>query len=561
MARFRRSAAARGAGGNDLASYVTDTSSITNPIELGFTYSNDDDVDNDINQNGEVRNTDGDDEVVSFLDSVTSALTGFPGAGGISEWGYSENSLTSATRSERLSNISFDMNGSIEASLDEIEINEYPNSASKNTRHRHGNSNRKPLVVIPPGKEMQFRSPKSSNNNNNNRRGGGVDAFSSTSSVGSERSSASKKRAPVPPLRDPNLEDTEEDQMWEEDCNYDINPTLMFLVLESCDWREATSLLDGKGLENKGNVWNLGHLFGGNRNQVIAEDLAKKRKKELRSQARTWIVRRERNGVLRWRMLPLHAAMAFNAPFEVVLRLYHLYPGAVRCRNDQGMLPLHQCFKHGNEDKVLELLLDVFPEALEVVDDKGRLPLGCTPANGSDNERRSNILKLFSNFQVEKALKDQNISDTGANGNESTHLVGNGSSGNPVQNEEGTILGAVPRYTTNADYNQVTFNSINGMPSKKTQELVPTGIGEGAITDADRYAMHNKADSENICRNGRRGMGMTGLLPIPEDDTLSPMKNELKSELLALNDKKLALSDKMKRRGLKKLFGKKMMEI
>ena len=55
---------------------------------------------------------------------------------------------------------------------------------------------------------------------------------------------------------------------------------------------------------------------------------------DLRAQMRTWIVRRERNGVLRCRMLPLRPSLAFNAPFDIVLR--------------------HRCFKYGNEDKVLE---------------------------------------------------------------------------------------------------------------------------------------------------------------------------------------------------------------
>jgi len=239
------------------------------------------------------------------------------------------------------------------------------------------------------------------------------------------------------------------------------------------------------------------------------------------------------------------------------LRLYHLYPGAVRCRNDEGMLPLHQCFKHGNEDKVLELLLDVFPEALDVVDDKGRVPLGCTPTNGSDNERRSNILKLFSNFQVEKALKEMNIGGTGANDNSAENrTIGNGTA-NAARNEEGTILGAAPRYTTNTDYNQVTFNSIKSYPAKKKQEFVPVstmkqGVEEDANTDPDRYSLLD--NGENICLNGRR-MGK-GLLTIPEDDILSPKKNEVRMELLALGDK-----NKAKRKGLKKLFGKKMVEV
>merc|ERR1719291_343395 len=54
-------------------------------------------------------------------------------------------------------------------------------------------------------------------------------------SMRSGGSGGSKKRAPVPPLRDRTLEDAEQDQTWEEECNFDINPTPMFLVLASKD--------------------------------------------------------------------------------------------------------------------------------------------------------------------------------------------------------------------------------------------------------------------------------------------------------------------------------------
>jgi hypothetical protein len=236
------------------------------------------------------------------------------------------------------------------------------------------------------------------------------------------------------------------------------------------------------------------------------------------------------------------------------------------------MLPLHQCFKHGNDDKILELLLDVFPEALDVVDDKGRLPLGCTPADGSENERRSNILILYSKFQVEKAMNEKNIDNTDANAVAAVTSLENATIRNDsvnrqplgiaspgvAQNEEETILGAAPRYTTNTDYNQVAFNAIKNIPTQKKQSIVSSSttkkeIAQEAYTDSDRYAMLNSGDSENMCLNGRR-IGM-GLRTIPEDETLSPKKNELKLELMALGDKK-------KRKGLKKLFGKKtMMEI
>ncbi|KAL7554258.1 hypothetical protein ACHAWF_017685, partial [Thalassiosira exigua] len=151
---------------------------------------------------------------------------------------------------------------------------------------------------------------------------------------------------PVLPLRDPAMDDVEKDQQ----------STVMFLVLELRDQVEAVSLPDGKGQENRNDMWNLGSLFGvkPKREEDKAQGGAGGRNLEEGAP----IAGPDCNGVLRWRMLPLHAALAFSAPFDVVLRLYHLYPGAVHNRDDQGMLALHHCFKYGAEDRVLELLLN-----------------------------------------------------------------------------------------------------------------------------------------------------------------------------------------------------------
>jgi len=538
---------------NDMGSYFTETSSVTIPVELDVCSSSGYDVDND---------------ELSFIDSVTSALTGWTEKFSVphakkSQSVYSEEgfeSEASGLASERISAITFDNdNGGVETSLNGID-----DAYSRKQHHE----NRKPLaaMAIPSVKGVRFSpqssssaatAPKSQSKSSENE-GAGCQSISSSSSVRSDTSNSSKKRTPVPPLRDPTMEDKEQDQMWEEDCNYDINPTLMFLVLESKNWEEAIALLDGKGLENKNGVLNLGQLFGGNRKgQEVSDELAKKRQKELRAQARTWIVRRERTGVLRWRMLPLHAALAFNAPFDVIVRLYHLYPGSIRCRNDQGMLPMHHCFKYGNEDKILEFFLDVFPDALTVTDDKGRLPLGCTPKDGSDNERRSNILFLFCNFQVEMSKKLETSTGSAAAALEAT---AGAAAAAPqvrlpitVQDEDSTLIGAAPRYTSDTDYNQVIYNPIKPTLSKR-KEVVPTSKiqpGEEEAVDAihDRYAMLNFEDDENVCRNGRR-VGR-GLKTIPEDDALSPnARNDLKMELLALGENN-------KRKGLKKFFGKK----
>lgn len=369
-------------------------------------------------------------------------------------------------------------------------------------------------------------------------------------------SSLQKKRQPVPPLKDPNMDDDEYEANWEADCNYDINPTMMFQMLEGGDWRTCIEFLDGKSSHD---IWNLTNLITKGITQRQKPDVheMKARQKELQSQARTWIVRREKSGVLRWRMLPLHAALVFNAPFDAVLRLYHLYPGAIRCRNDLGMLPLHHVFMYGNEDRILELFVDVFPEAMTVVDDKGRLPLGCTPQDGSENERRSNILDLYSKFHVEQAMKEKegksssnDKKQTKANHNATALAVtpqrqplqplqrANAplSSKPPVQSPDTVPLGiAAPRYTMTTDFNHVSYEAMRAHAKSQdpTTALRPIMCSrleledEKSFPDIDRYASNDESGSENKSdlanlQNQRAKlkselMKFGGLEPIKED--------------------------------------------
>ena len=545
---------------NDNESYISDTSSITNPTELdsrlGFSHDQDDALPPQGRMAGSfpgasqpprasygaptpAQPQQKDDEY-SIYDSATSALTGLTGwtsmqnnytnkngvitrqatrKSDISELGESatfplaKNFFTepSTVVSSKMSTISFDVNGSVDTSMDDF--SQYDDLGNKITDGA-GEKN----VHFKTSSPTHSMFSQSSHNSGNNR-------------------------APVPPLRDPTMEDSEQEHMWEEDCNYDINPTLMFLVLESSNWEETVKLLDGKGLENKDNTWNLGSLFGGKKQEEERKALLEKRQAELKVQARTWIVRREKNGVLKWRMLPLHAALAFNAPFEVVLRLYHLYPGAVRCRNYAGMLPLHHTFKYGNEDKVLELLLDVFPEALTVRDDKGRLPLECTPQDGSDNERRSRILQLFANFQVEVAK----------NSGECPPPPKPESEKEGKQEKQGT-LGAEPRYGSGENF----FESIANKPDKKAKD--PTDDDDDST---DKYSLlEGDDDSENNPRACNTPPKVSvpsstllkkGLSPIPEDCSISSPSNGAAQKI----EEYLALSEKKKNRGIRKLLRRK----
>jgi len=81
------------------------------------------------------------------------------------------------------------------------------------------------------------------------------------------------------------------------ECDYDVNPTKLFLLLQEKRWAEAAKHCDTHQVD-----------------------------------AATWISRKEEDGRLRWRLLPLHAAIIFKAPADVIEGLLRSYPRGARCR-------------------------------------------------------------------------------------------------------------------------------------------------------------------------------------------------------------------------------------
>ena len=55
-------------------------------------------------------------------------------------------------------------------------------------------------------------------------------------------------------------------------------------------------------------------------------------------EASTWVSRREVDGTgrLRWRLLPLHAAVIFGAPDAALVALLTAYAAGAACPDDQG---------------------------------------------------------------------------------------------------------------------------------------------------------------------------------------------------------------------------------
>jgi len=123
-------------------------------------------------------------------------------------------------------------------------------------------------------------------------------------------------------------------------CDYDRSVTQLYEMLESSQWENASARCYSHPEE-----------------------------------VRTWVVRRDATGNTRWKLLPLHAAVIFEAPLSLVEDLLRHHPVAAAKRDDQGILPLHLAFRHKSEEAVIEKLLHQYPGGVMIKDHRERFPL------------------------------------------------------------------------------------------------------------------------------------------------------------------------------------------
>jgi hypothetical protein len=140
-------------------------------------------------------------------------------------------------------------------------------------------------------------------------------------------------------------------------CDYDTNATVLYELLESSTW-----------------------------------DRARARCRSHPEEVRTWIIRKDKSLSVRWKLLPLHAAIIFQSPNFLVSALLDQYPAAASKKDDQGMLPLHLAFRHKQEDEdLLELLLVKFPKAVMIKDRRDRVPL----EHGRESKFSAKVMRLY----------------------------------------------------------------------------------------------------------------------------------------------------------------------
>ena len=127
------------------------------------------------------------------------------------------------------------------------------------------------------------------------------------------------------------------------ECDYDVRPTPLYKYIQSRQWSKVLQIIDNP---------------------------------DYSIQASVWVVRKEPTGQLRWRLLPLHAALIFQAPHAVIEGLLRVDPAAAAAKDDQGMVPLHLALRNTPIPwSVVEELLNVHPAAVTAQDRKGRTPL------------------------------------------------------------------------------------------------------------------------------------------------------------------------------------------
>ena len=157
------------------------------------------------------------------------------------------------------------------------------------------------------------------------------------------------------------------------ECDYDTNPTELYLAVQRKDWEGAVD-------------------------RVVA----------CPQEASTWVSRKEADGKLRWRLLPLHAAIIFRAPEKTISALLGAFSQGAACKDDQGMLPLHLAFRNGCDEDSVNLLLMAHPQSIDVQDRKGRTPL--VLAQNSTHANRDMYIRALEKgpayYAVASAAKD-----------------------------------------------------------------------------------------------------------------------------------------------------------
>lgn len=182
-------------------------------------------------------------------------------------------------------------------------------------------------------------------------------------------------------------DDGEEKEEGEEEIrDYNTNVTRLFAYLHQRKWTRAVE-------------------------HIITE--------EGRHEASIWVARyqeeeKEKKKKLLWKLLPIHAAIVYNAPPEVVQIVIRKYPDGCRKVDDRGCTPLHLAIGKGMASaQIIAMLVRACPDSVDMTDRRGLTPLGMAEEMSPESSRRTDYLDILRNKNVgiEEVLLDKTMAD------------------------------------------------------------------------------------------------------------------------------------------------------
>jgi len=226
-------------------------------------------------------------------------------------------------------------------------------------------------------------------------------------------------------------------------------------------------------------------------------------------EATIWVYRKERDGKIRWRLLPLHAAIIFKAPEKVVESLLLSNPLGAQSKDDQGMLPLHLAFRNKCSEVIVTLLLMAYPKSVEVGDRKSRLPLTLAqlaPEGGLRNSYISALQKAPGYYKIAKSAID------------SAAIPPNVVPAQKVEAERSNLMGKIKALETELartkEHGTVVVNHVNQLEAQlntrvDTERFLATKIASldtkvkeitqsKEIREAELMACNQKLDKEKV---------------------------------------------------------------
>lgn len=104
--------------------------------------------------------------------------------------------------------------------------------------------------------------------------------------------------------------------------------------------------------------------------------------KPVDAQIRTWVTMARADGKTQLTRLPLHEAVARNAPYKIIEALVMSFSKGARDPDSEGNYPLHLAFQQASGLQTLTFLAKEYPEAVNLKNEEGKTPAECGKAKG-----------------------------------------------------------------------------------------------------------------------------------------------------------------------------------